>query len=124
VNDFIIKAVALNLRQFPNLNASLAKEVIRHGHVNIGVAVAVENGLLTIVSKDADQKPIRYVSPKCARWPAGQSGRCARTTSKGRPSRSTTWAYDVEDFAAIINPPTTSWRSALPRKVPVVEGDQ
>ncbi len=56
VNDFVVKAVALALRQYPNLNASLQddKHIVRHGHVNIGVAVAVEGGLLTVVSKDAD----------------------------------------------------------------------
>ncbi len=43
VNDYILKAVALTLRDFPNLNATFGREqIIRHGHVNIGVAVAVE----------------------------------------------------------------------------------
>ncbi len=63
VNDFIIKAVALALRQFPNLNAALRGEyIVRLGAVNIGVAVAVEGGLLTIVCKNADQKPLRQIA--------------------------------------------------------------
>ena len=54
VNDFVIKAAALTLREFPNLNASLDEsnnQVIQHGGVNIGVAVAVEGGLLTVDRK-------------------------------------------------------------------------
>jgi len=65
VNDFIIKAAAVALRSYPNLNASLqGNEVLRHGHINIGVAVAIEGGLLTIVSRDADLKPVRDIPRK------------------------------------------------------------
>ncbi len=63
MNDFIVKAVALTLRQFPNLNASLnGNSVLRHGAINIGIAVSVEGGLLTIVCREADQKPLRQIS--------------------------------------------------------------
>ncbi|MBL6966449.1 MAG: 2-oxo acid dehydrogenase subunit E2, partial [Anaerolineales bacterium] len=63
VNDFIVKAVALALRQFPNLNASLKDgAILRHGEVNVGVAVAVEGGLLTIVNRHADRKSLRQIS--------------------------------------------------------------
>ncbi|HTX78484.1 MAG TPA: dihydrolipoamide acetyltransferase family protein, partial [Longilinea sp.] len=63
VNDFVVKAVALTLRQFPNLNASLdGDNIIRHGHVNLGVAVSVPGGLMTVVCKDADQKPLNLIS--------------------------------------------------------------
>src|SRR5574341_1701565 len=63
VNDLVVKAAALALRQFPNVNASFAGDkVIRKGRVNVGIAVAVEGGLLTVVVKDADQKPIAQVA--------------------------------------------------------------
>src|SRR5207342_119280 len=63
VNDFILKAVALSLRQFPNLNATLkGNEVIQFGHVNVGVAVTVPGGLMTVVVKDTDQKTLRQIS--------------------------------------------------------------
>ncbi len=63
VNDFIVKATALALRQFPNLNAALSgTEIVQYGHINVGVAVTVEGGLLTVVCKDADQKSIRQIS--------------------------------------------------------------
>ena len=63
VNDFIVKAAASTLRQFPALNSSLnGNTYLRHGQVNIGIAVSVEGGLLTIVSREADQKPLRQIS--------------------------------------------------------------
>ena len=63
VNDFILKAVALTLRQFPNLNASInGDQVVQYGHVNIGVAVTVPGGLMTVVVKDTDQKTMRQIS--------------------------------------------------------------
>jgi pyruvate dehydrogenase E2 component (dihydrolipoamide acetyltransferase) len=63
VNDFIVRAVALTLREFPNINSALqGDKVLRHGAVNIGVAVAVEGGLLTVVVADTDQKPLRQIS--------------------------------------------------------------
>ncbi|MEJ5225509.1 MAG: dihydrolipoamide acetyltransferase family protein, partial [Anaerolineales bacterium] len=63
VNDFIVKAVALALRQFPNLNAVLSgDQIVRKGQVNVGVAVTVPGGLMTVVVKDADQKPLRVIS--------------------------------------------------------------
>jgi len=63
VNDFIIKAVALALGSYPNLNATLDGDaVIRHAEINIGVAVAVEGGLLTVVNRYTDRKPIRLIA--------------------------------------------------------------
>ncbi len=63
VNDFILKGVALSLRQFPNLNATLkGTDIIQFGHVNVGVAVTVPGGLMTVVVKDTDQKTLRQIS--------------------------------------------------------------
>jgi pyruvate dehydrogenase E2 component (dihydrolipoamide acetyltransferase) len=63
VNDFIVKAVALSLTQFPNLNASLEVGGIhRHQHINVGVAVALEGGLLTVVCRDTAQKSLSQIS--------------------------------------------------------------
>lgn len=108
VNDFMIKAVALTLRQFPNLNASLTdKEIIRHGHVNIGVAVALENGLMTVVVKDADQKPVRVISQEVREMVSrAREGKVRPDDIEGSTfSISNLGMYDVEHFVAIINPP-------------------
>ncbi len=125
VNDFIVKAVALGLRQFPNLNASLeGDQVVRHGQVNIGVAVAVENGLLTVVCRDADRKSLRQISIELR-----ESAQRARD-GKVRPddiegstfSISNLGMYGVEEFIAIINPPEAAILAiGAAQQVPVVE---
>jgi pyruvate dehydrogenase E2 component (dihydrolipoamide acetyltransferase) len=108
VNDFIIKATALALRQFPNLNASFAEDkIVRHGQVNIGVAVAVPDGLLTVVCQDADRKPIRQIAVEVA----GMVGRARDGRVKNEDIQGSTFSvsnmgmFDVEHFIAIINPP-------------------
>ena len=63
INDYVIKATALALLEYPNLNSSITdNEMVQHGNVNIGVAVAVEGGLLTVVVRNADRKPLRVIS--------------------------------------------------------------
>lgn len=108
VNDFIVKAAALALRQFPNLNAKLDDDaVVQFGQVNIGVAVAVENGLLVIVCRDADRKPLRQISQE-VREMAGRvrSGKVSPEDIEGSTfSLSNLGMFDVYDFTAIINPP-------------------
>jgi pyruvate dehydrogenase E2 component (dihydrolipoamide acetyltransferase) len=108
VNDFIVKAAALTLRSFPNLNASYAGEsVFRHGAINIGIAVAVENGLLTVVSQNSDQKPLRSISAELKRMAAGaRAGKVRPEDIEGSTfSISNLGMYDVENFIAILNPP-------------------
>lgn len=108
VNDFIIKAAAMALRFYPNLNASMQDDqIIRHGHVNIGVAVAVEGGLLTVVSKDADVKPLRLISSEVREMAArAREGKVRPEEIEGSTfSISNLGMFDVEEFSAIINPP-------------------
>jgi pyruvate dehydrogenase E2 component (dihydrolipoamide acetyltransferase) len=128
VNDFIVKAVALTLRQFPNVNASLnGTEIIRHGHVNVGVAVALEGGLMTVVSKDTDQKPLRQISVEMREMVArARQGKVRPDDIEGSTfSISNMGMYDVEYFTAIINPPEAAILAVgSAMKVPVVEGDQ
>ncbi len=129
VNDFIIKAVALALRQYPNLNASIEddKRIRRHGHVNIGVAVAVEGGLMTVVVSDADQKPLRLI----AREVRDMAGRARDGKVKNEDIQGSTFSisnlgmFEIDDFAAIINPPEAAILAVgVVQKVPVVEGGE
>lgn len=127
VNDFIIKGVALALREFPNLNASLDKEkneIIHHGDINIGVAVAVDDGLLTVVSRNTDRKSIGQISSE-----VGQMVRRVRA-GKVRPediegstfSVSNMGMFDVEHFIAIINPPEAAILAVgSAKQIPVVK---
>ncbi len=110
VNDYIIKAVAMALREFPNLNARLDEDkhsVIQFGHVNIGVAVAVENGLLTVICHDADLKSVRQISMEVrAMASRAREGKVRSEDIEGSTfSISNLGMFDVEEFIAIINPP-------------------
>lgn len=128
VNDFIVKAAALALRQFPNLNASLeGDEIVRHGEVNVGVAVAVEGGLMTVVVRDADLKPLRTISQE-ARTMA-QRARDGRVRSEDVEGSTFTVSnlgmFDVDHFIAIINPPEAAiLATGSVRSVPVVEDEE
>jgi pyruvate dehydrogenase E2 component (dihydrolipoamide acetyltransferase) len=128
VNDFIIKAVALTLREYPNLNASFAGDkVIRRGAVNVGVAVAVENGLLTIAHKDTDQKPLRQISNEVkAMVRRAREGKVKPDDIEGSTfSISNLGMYDVENFIAIVNPPEAAILAVgSAREVPVVENGE
>ena len=128
VNDFIIKAVALTLRQFPNLNSSYAGDkAIRHGAINIGVAVAVEGGLLTVVNRNTDQLPLRQISADVKRMVAGaREGKVRPDDIEGSTfSISNMGMYDVENFLAIINPPEAGIIAVgSAREVPMVENGQ
>jgi pyruvate dehydrogenase E2 component (dihydrolipoamide acetyltransferase) len=128
VNDFIIKAVALALRQFPNLNASFAGDkIVHHAEINIGVAVAVENGLLTIVNKNSDQQSLRAISADIKhKVAAARQGKVRPEDIEGSTfSISNLGMYDVENFIAIINPPeATILAVGSARQVPVVENGE
>ncbi|MGE5376665.1 MAG: dihydrolipoamide acetyltransferase family protein, partial [Bacteroidota bacterium] len=128
VNDFILKAVALTLRQFPNLNATLnGSEVIQFGHINVGVAVTVPGGLMTVVVKDTDQKTMRQISGE-VKTMAGRAreGKVKPEDVDGSTfSTSNLGMYDVDEFIAIINPPEAAILAiGSAREVPVVEGGQ
>jgi pyruvate dehydrogenase E2 component (dihydrolipoamide acetyltransferase) len=128
VNDFIVKATALSLRQYPNLNAALSgTEVVQYGHINVGVAVTVEGGLLTVVCKDADLKSIRQISAEVkAKAARAREGKVKPDDVDGSTfSTSNLGMYDVEDFIAIINPPEAAILAiGSARELAVVEAGQ
>ena len=111
VNDFIIKAVGLALRQYPNLNSSISgNEIVQHGHIHIGVAVSVDGGLLTIVVRDADIKDLRAINSEVKEMANRvRSGKVKTEDIEGSTfSISNLGMFDVENFAAIINPPESA----------------
>mgnify|MGYP001131798310 CR=1 FL=1 len=108
VNDYIVKASALALREFPNLNASLdGDEIVRHGEINVGIAVAVDEGLLTVVARDADLKPLRTLSEEIrAMVERTREGKVRPDDVEGSTfTVSNLGMFDVDHFIAIINPP-------------------
>jgi pyruvate dehydrogenase E2 component (dihydrolipoamide acetyltransferase) len=123
VNDMIVKAVAIALRQYPRLNASLAGEEIHmHRQVNIGFAVALDSGLITTVVKGCDQKALADIARE-ARAMIGRAreGRMLADDIVGSTfTISNLGMYGVEDFAAIINPPQAAILAVgAVRRVPV-----
>ncbi len=128
INDFIVKAVALALHQFPNLNASLnGSSVSHHGSINIGVAVSVEGGLLTVVCRDADLKPLRQISAEVKAMAAhAREGKVRPEEIEGSTfSISNMGMFDVENFSAIINPPEAAILAVgSARQVPVIEAGE
>ena len=128
VNDYLIKAVALCLEEFPNLNASFNGDaIIRHGQINIGVAVAVEGGLLTVVCRDTNRKPVRLISSEVRAMVArAREGKVRPEDIEGSTfSVSNLGMFDVEHFIAIINPPEAAILAVgSVREVPVVKNGQ
>ena len=124
VNDLIVKAAAIALRDFPNINASFAGEkIILHNQINVGTAVAVEGGLLTVVQKGTDGASIS----KIAQDHKEMIGRAREGKVKPEDVEGATFtvsnlgAFDVEHFVAIINPPNAAILAVgSAKQVPVV----
>jgi len=128
VNDFILKGVAASLRQFPNLNATLkGAEIIRYGNINVGVAVTVPGGLMTVVVKNTDQKTLRQISGE-VKTMAGRAreGKVKPDDVDGSTfSTSNLGMYDVDEFIAIINPPEAAILAiSSAKETPIVEGGE
>ncbi len=127
VNDFVVRATALALRSFPNLNASIDEEkseIIHHGAINIGVAVALENGLITVVCKNADLKSVRAISGEIRLLVnRAREGKVRPEDIEGSTfSISNLGMFDVSQFTAIINPPEAAILAVgSARQMPVVK---
>jgi pyruvate dehydrogenase E2 component (dihydrolipoamide acetyltransferase) len=108
VTDMVIKAVALALLKNPGVNAQLNGQAIRvHHRAHIGIAVALDQGLITPVLRDCDAKPLARIaveSRDLAERARGGKLR-AQEMSGATFSISNLGMYDVEEFSAIINPP-------------------
>jgi pyruvate dehydrogenase E2 component (dihydrolipoamide acetyltransferase) len=108
VNDLIIKACALALEKFPEVNSSYQDgQFLRHKHINIGMAVDVPNGLMVPVVRDANIKGVRSIARETKAL--AEKARVGKLTlndmSGGTFSLSNLGMMDVTDFKAIINPP-------------------
>jgi pyruvate dehydrogenase E2 component (dihydrolipoamide acetyltransferase) len=107
-NDLIIKAAALGLREFPNLNASLENDqLVEHPNIDINVAVAIEGGLIAPFVPDADQKGLITIArmTKDLIGRARNGGLTPDEYQGGTFTISNLGMFDVGEFIAIINPP-------------------
>ena len=109
-NDIVVKACAMALRQHPKVNSSWAEtKIIQHGSIHIGVAVAVEEGLLVPVIKHADQKPMHFINAEVREM----AGRAKEKRLKPEEMTGSTFTisnlgmFGIPEFTAIINPPSS-----------------
>jgi pyruvate dehydrogenase E2 component (dihydrolipoamide acetyltransferase) len=128
VNDLVIKACALGLLKNPGVNASLQGQAIRiHHRAHIGLAVALDQGLITPVLRDADVKPLSQIAVEsrdlAERARAGKLR--AQELTGATFSISNLGMYDVLEFSAIINPPEGAILAVGSiAEVPVVDNGQ
>ncbi|MCV6798335.1 pyruvate dehydrogenase complex dihydrolipoamide acetyltransferase [Achromobacter ruhlandii] len=108
VNDFIVRAAALALREVPEVNASWHEDAIEfHAGADISVAVATDGGLVTPIVRDADVKPLSAIAAEIVEL----AGRAKVNRLKpeeftgGSLTVSNLGMYGIKQFAAIINPP-------------------
>src|SRR5437762_9100357 len=124
VNDLIIRACALTLLHHPGVNASFQGEAIRVFHrVHMGIAVALEEGLITPVLRDVQAKSLAQIAVEARDLAERARQRKLRTQelSGATFSISNLGMFDVRDFSAIINPPEGAILAVgSVRKVPVV----
>lgn len=127
-NDMVIKAVAISLRQHPAVNSAWMGDTIRRNqHVHIGVAVAVDEGLLVPVVRFADTKGFAQI---------GEEVRTYAKKAKDKKLQPSDWEgntftisnlgmFGIEEFTAIINPPDSCIMAVGGiKEVPVVKNGQ
>jgi pyruvate dehydrogenase E2 component (dihydrolipoamide acetyltransferase) len=107
-NDMVIKAAALALKQHPNVNSAwLGDKIRRYHYVNIGVAVAVDEGLLVPVVRDADKKSLSSIGTEVKDY----AGRAKDKKLQPKDWEGNTFSisnlgmFGIDEFTAIINPP-------------------
>jgi pyruvate dehydrogenase E2 component (dihydrolipoamide acetyltransferase) len=127
-NDLVVKAVAIALKDNPKINASWYGDFIRYNdHVHIGVAVAVDEGLLVPVVRFADEKPLTQI---------GEEVKHYAQKSKDKKLQPEEWEgntftisnlgmFGIDEFTAIVNPPDSCILAIGGiQQVPVVKEDR
>jgi pyruvate dehydrogenase E2 component (dihydrolipoamide acetyltransferase) len=111
LNDFVIKALALALQRVPAANAAWAGDrILRFQHSDIGVAVAIDGGLLTPIVRKAEEKSLSAISREMKDLAARARAKTLTPAEYqgGASAISNLGMYGVREFAAIINPPQAS----------------
>jgi pyruvate dehydrogenase E2 component (dihydrolipoamide acetyltransferase) len=126
-NDLLIRACALALLQHPGVNASFQGETIRRHHrAHIGIAVALDDGLITPVLRDCHVKSLAQIATEARDLAERARARKLKQAemSGATFSISNLGMFDVAAFSAIINPPEGAILAVgSVRRVPVVDGD-
>jgi pyruvate dehydrogenase E2 component (dihydrolipoamide acetyltransferase) len=124
-NDLVVKATAIALKQHPAINSSWLGDKIRvNEHVNIGIAVAVDEGLVVPVVKFADGKSLTHISLEVKDFAGkAKSKKLLPTDMQGSTfTISNLGMFGVDEFTAIINPPNAAILAVSGiQQVPVVK---
>jgi len=108
VNDFVIKALALALQRVPDANVSWTDAgMLKHKHSDIGVAVAMPNGLITPIIREAETKSLSAISNEMKELAGRARARKLKPHEYqgGTTAVSNLGMYGIKDFTAVINPP-------------------
>jgi pyruvate dehydrogenase E2 component (dihydrolipoamide acetyltransferase) len=108
VNDFAIKALALALQRIPDANVSWTEAgMLKHKHSDIGVAVAMPNGLITPIVRNAESKSLSVISNEMRELASRARARKLKLQEYqgGTTAISNLGMYGIKDFTAVINPP-------------------
>jgi len=128
VNDFILKATAVALARHPEVNAQWREEAIRrHFRVHVGVAVAVDDGLITPVIRDADRKGLAEIAREVKDLAArGREKKLQPEEYTGATfSVSNLGMFGIQEFTGVINPPEAGILAVgVVEDTPVVEAGQ
>jgi pyruvate dehydrogenase E2 component (dihydrolipoamide acetyltransferase) len=111
VNDFVIKALALALQRVPDANVSWTDAgMLKHKHSDVGVAVAMPNGLITPIIRNAETKSLSAISNKMKELAGRARARKLKPHEYqgGTTSVSNLGMYGIKDFTAVINPPQST----------------
>src|SRR5690606_37510775 len=127
-NDIVLKAVAVALSRHPEVNAQwLGDRIRQHNRVHLGMAVAIEDGLITPVIFDADRKRLSEISAEAREL----AGRARERKLKPEEFTGSTFSvsnlgmFGIDQFTAIINPPEAAILAigAVEDKPVVVDGE-
>ncbi|HTV29908.1 MAG TPA: pyruvate dehydrogenase complex dihydrolipoamide acetyltransferase [Xanthobacteraceae bacterium] len=111
VNDFVIKALALALQRVPDANVSWTESgMLKHKHSDVGVAVAMPNGLITPIVRGAETKSLSAISNEMKDLAKRARDRKLKPNEYqgGTTSVSNLGMYGIKDFTAVINPPQST----------------
>src|SRR5213079_1898698 len=126
INDFVVRAAALTLMKHPEINASFQGDAVRvWRRAHLGIAVALDDGLITPVLRDCQAKSLAQIAVEARDLAERTRARKLRATelSGATFSISNLGMFDVTEFSAIINPPEGAILAVgSVRRVPVVDG--
>ncbi|MGQ0506492.1 MAG: dihydrolipoamide acetyltransferase family protein, partial [Myxococcaceae bacterium] len=108
VNDIIVKASAIAVRRMPSMNRSYEGDrILQHFNVDVGIAVAIEDGLITPVVRDADQKTLSQISQETRELAERARKRALKPAeyAGGSITVSNLGMFGIDSFIAVINPP-------------------